>query len=159
MIEYKPLSIRPDQYQKIKQKAEEKQKTIIEVIDDLLAEKEEPREQPTPILNKCIWNFYYWKARSKDKETGQVLEWSKIDECPILTVFPDILQLPAKQRVDALMKACNTCLIKEKALKQEQRRKERQKYKRQNDFGEPSQEPSWQNFPSSGYNFFQDRGK
>jgi hypothetical protein len=121
---YERIFIRPDQYQKIKQLAEEQNKTIIEIMDVIL-NKEEPKEEKTPIITKCLWNYYYWKAKSKD-EDGRI-EWEKVDECPILSVFPDILTLPPTQRINALMKACQTCIVKEKSLKQKERKKERKR--------------------------------
>ena len=136
-------------------------RTQWEIINELLNNTHESNQaqgkvtnDKVPIITKCLWDFYYWKAKNKDRETGQVLQWDKVDECPIFSIFPDILDLPANQRIGTLMKACNTCLLKEKALKQAQKREERQRsgyHKKQHeDFGEISQEPTWRNNPTSG---------
>jgi len=121
--------------------------------NEVKTESQKVNDDKAPPITKCIWNYYYWMAKEKDKETGQVLEWDKVDDCPILLTFPDILQLQARDRINTLMKGCVTCLVKEKALKQEQRRKERQRHHTKtsyNEFEPYRQEPSWQHTPTSG---------
>jgi hypothetical protein len=117
-MNYERLFIRPDQYQKIKQLAEEQNKTIIEIMDVILM-KEEPKEEPTPIITKCMWDFFYWKKT----ENG----WEKINECPVLTTRPDIMNLPPKEWATTLAPLCKICMLKEKAERQKERRKQRKR--------------------------------
>jgi hypothetical protein len=123
-MEYQKIHIKKDQYDELKRRAEENNKTIIEIIDSLL-HKEEPKEEPTPQITSCIWDYYYY--RPKKDEYGKVEQWEKVSKCPILSTFPDLLQLPPQQRISVLMKACNTCIVKEKSLKQKERKKKKQR--------------------------------
>jgi len=121
-MEYQKIHIKKEQYEELKRRAEENGKTIIEIIDSLL---QAPKEEPTPQITSCIWDYYYY--RPKKDEYGKVEEWEKVSKCPILSTFPDLLQLPPQQRISVLMKACNTCIVKEKSLKQKERKKERKR--------------------------------
>ena len=80
-----------------------------QIIHNLLNDTHEVKADK-PNINACLWSYYY----SKQEENGK---WSKVDQCPLLNTFPDIVKLGAKERVQALMKGCSVCLLKEKALR------------------------------------------
>lgn len=124
---HKSIKILEEDYKKVNEYAIKHDKTLSDALHELLNNQHETIQQsePTPKITKCVWDYYYW--RPQKNEYGKVIEWEKINECPILNSFPDLLTLPPKQRVDALMKACNTCMLKEKSIKQKERKKTKSK--------------------------------
>ncbi|MEM3423563.1 MAG: hypothetical protein QXE51_03265 [Nitrososphaeria archaeon] len=119
---YSSIRILEEDYNKIIQLSHEQKKPIVQIIHELLNQ----HEQPTPKITKCIWDYFYWKPKEKTV-TGEVTKWEKVEECPALITRPDIMQLPPKEWATTLSALCKICIVKEKSLKQKERKKTKSK--------------------------------
>ena len=127
MSNYKNIKIKEETYKRIIESKKGEDTTIDQAILDLLNKANEVKPEIQKVnIDKAPSNFkckHGWFYNKPIKENGQVVDWEKITDCPMLMNDPSILNIPIEKQYRILTPNCTPekCKVKELNDKREKK--------------------------------------